>query len=137
MKHQANQRRKRANEGIFQLYRHERRTKVSYLFFGWCICLSFLPAPPSLRANSRVRNREHARNTRIRKKQYVESLKLQVGEMLQAKAREERDARLESSKITAEVSSAGRGRSEEGGGGAGRGGRRYQARLDYLIFFRA
>ncbi|CAM9845162.1 unnamed protein product [Scytosiphon promiscuus] len=56
---------------------------------------------PKQKAN-RVRNREHARNTRIRKKQYVESLKLQVGEMLQAKAREERDARLESSKITAE-----------------------------------
>ncbi|CAM9208875.1 unnamed protein product, partial [Ectocarpus fasciculatus] len=56
---------------------------------------------PKQRAN-RVRNREHARNTRIRKKQYVESLKLQVGEMLQAKAQEERDAQLETSKISAE-----------------------------------
>ncbi|CBJ34076.1 conserved unknown protein [Ectocarpus siliculosus] len=55
---------------------------------------------PKQRAN-RVRNREHARNTRIRKKQYVESLKLQVGEMLQAKAQEERDAQLETSNMSA------------------------------------
>lgn len=52
---------------------------------------------------SRDRNREHARNTRIRKKQYVENLKLQVGEMLQVKAREERDSMLDSSKLSAEV----------------------------------
>lgn len=64
-----------------------------------------MPPPPVLHVflPARVRNREHARNTRIRKKQYVESLKLQVGEMLQAKAREERDAELESNKISAEV----------------------------------
>ncbi len=71
-------------------------------------CSRCLP-PAHVFLPSRVRNREHARNTRIRKKQYVESLKVQVGEMIQAQAREERDAELESNKITAEV------REREGG----------------------
>ncbi|CAM9212181.1 unnamed protein product, partial [Sphacelaria rigidula] len=50
---------------------------------------------------SRDRNREHARNTRMRKKQYIENLKLQIGEMLQAKARDERDALMDSSRQSA------------------------------------
>lgn len=57
----------------------------------------------STHRGSRDRNREHARNTRIRKKQYVENLKLQIGEMLQAKAREERDIVLDQSRQAAAV----------------------------------
>ncbi|CAM9675615.1 unnamed protein product, partial [Ascophyllum nodosum] len=51
---------------------------------------------------SRDRNREHARNTRIRKKQYVENLKTQIGELLQMKARAERNTLLVSSKASTE-----------------------------------
>lgn len=62
-----------------------------------------------------MRNREHARNTRIRKKEYVESLKVQVEEMLQAKAREERETLLESDKVSAEVRGGERSGQEKGG----------------------
>lgn len=71
------------------------------LFFLTCIFLDF---PYMLcMLYSRDRNREHARNTRIRKKQYIENLKLQIGEMLQSKARDERDAILNSSRESASV----------------------------------
>ena len=76
-----------------------------------------------------MRNREHARNTRIRKKEYVESLKVQVGEMLQAKAREEREALLESDKISAEVRGAwGRARGGRARGRLAGGGKRRKLR---------
>lgn len=64
------------------------------------LCVRWVPLS---HAYSRDRNREHARNTRIRKKQYIENLKLQIGEMLQTKARDERDALLYCSRQSAAV----------------------------------
>lgn len=55
---------------------------------------------------SRDRNREHAKNTRLRKKAYVTKLKELVDQMTRQKENEERDRRVLSEKIHDTVSSA-------------------------------